>query len=205
MQPLISCLCLTKSSPVILKKAIDCFNLQTYENKELILVCDESNPYIKEIKKFTNKNIKLFFAPDNTALGGIRNISVNNARGEYIAQWDDDNIHHQDRLKIQYNSLKQNNKKACYLSRVLIHDYISKTKGVSKKGRGIESTIVALKKALPKYEENKKIAEDLPAKLFFLKNNEAVMIDKPQLYIYNIHKNNTCKYRHLISMMDVII
>tara|TARA_R100001594_G_C3937514_1_gene239766 strand:+ start:94 stop:711 length:618 start_codon:yes stop_codon:yes gene_type:complete len=205
MQPLISCLCPTKSHPKILKRAIDCFNDQTYEKKELILVSNEFNPYIEDVKRFTNKNIKLFSVPEGMALGAIRNISVDNANGEYIAQWDDDNIHHKDRLKLQYQSLKQNNKKACFLNRVLINDTISNKKGISKVGRGVESTIFALKKALPRYDDNQKIAEDLPARLFFLRNNESIVIDQPQLYIYNIHENNTCEYIHMKTMIDVEI
>ena len=84
MNPLVSCLCPTKSHPKILKRAIDCFNDQTYEKKELILVSNEFNPYIEDVKRFTNKNIKLFSVPEGMALGAIRNISVSNANGEYI-------------------------------------------------------------------------------------------------------------------------
>ena len=205
MEPLISCLCPTKSHPKVLKRAIDCFNNQTYKNKELILVSNELNPYIEDVKKFTSANIKLFYVPEGTTLGAIRNISVKNANGEYIAQWDDDNIHHKDRLLVQYQNLERNNKKACFLRRVLINDTVNNKKGISKVDRGVESTILALKKALPKYNNDQKIAEDLPARLFFLINNESVIIDEPQLYIYNIHGNNTCEYIHMKGMMDVEI
>jgi len=205
MQPLISCLCPTRNKPEMVSVAVDCFNNQTYPNKELILVSNEFNPYIEDIKKFTNKNIKLFYAPENTALGAIRNISVDNANGEYIAQWDDDNIHHENRLQIQYQSLKQSNKQACFLKRVLINDMVSKKKGISKVGRGVESTILVLKKSLPRYDDNIKVGEDVFARHFFQSNGRSVVIDEPRLYVYNIHDNNTCQYIHLKSMMDTVV
>ena len=128
-----------------------------------------------------------------------------NAKGEYIAQWDDDNVHHKNRLTWQYNSIKKHNKEACFLQRVLVHDMLNGDKGISKSGRGIESTIVALKKDLPRYNNNTKVAEDLPAKVFFIKHGKSVILDEPQLYVYNFHENNTCRQEHLRDIIDVII
>ena len=203
--PLISCLCPTRNHPSIVSRAIECFNNQTYLNRELILVADVDSPYIEFLKQFTSETIKLFYAPKDSILGAIRNISVDNASGEYIAQWDDDNIHHKDRLAQQYYNIKKHNKEACFLKRVLIHDVLNNVKGISRHGRGIESTIVALKKSLPRYDNNTRVAEDLPAKVFFMEHNKSVTLDEPQLYIYNIHNNNTCKLHHLRDMIDVII
>ena len=205
-KPLISCLCPTRNHPTIVKIAIECFKDQTYPNRELILVADEDSPYIEDLIKLTNDNIKLFYAPKGLPIGAIRNISVSHAEGEYIAQWDDDNIHHRDRLTLQYNSIKKNSKQACFLRRVLINDIIKGDKGISSVGRGTESTIVALKKELPRYDDKARIAEDCHARRYFLQHSDkGVVIDEPQLYIYNIHNNNTCEYRHLKSMMDTII
>ena len=204
-RPLISCLCPTRNHPDIVKKVIKCFQSQTYKNKELILVINEDSSYIEEVKKLTTNNVKLFYAPKDSILGAIRNISVDNAKGEYIAQWDDDNTHHKDRLALQYNHVIKFNKQACFLRRVLIHDMITGDKGITKPGRGIESTIVALKKYLPRYDNNTKVAEDLPARIFFQKDGKSTTLDEPQLYTYNIHNNNTCKYVHLRSMIDTII
>ena len=100
MQPLISCLCPTRNNPSIVKKAIKAFEKQTYDNKELILVIDEGSKYEESVKSFTKENIKLFYAPKGITLGDIRNISVENASGKYIAQWDDDNNHCKNRLEI---------------------------------------------------------------------------------------------------------
>ena len=111
MQPLISCLCLTKNDPSIVKEAINCFNNQTYLNKELILVTDEKNPHLEALETFVGGKIKLFKAPHGSVIGTLRNISLDNANGKYIATWDDDDISFNDRLTEQYNSIIKSGKK----------------------------------------------------------------------------------------------
>ena len=205
MQPLISCLCPTKNHPKILKTAIDCFNNQTYENKELILVTDEKNPHLEILETFVGDNIKLFKAPHGSIMGTLRNISVKNANGEYIATWDDDDIHHKDRLTTQYRAIIRSNKQCCFLKRVLINDTVGKKKGISKIGRAIDASMLALKSEMPKYDISKSIAEDVPIRNFFIKNEKIIIIDEPQLYIHNIHGDNTCEYIHMKTMIDVVI
>tara|TARA_R100001463_G_scaffold13332_2_gene35596 strand:+ start:91 stop:705 length:615 start_codon:yes stop_codon:yes gene_type:complete len=204
MLPLISCLCPTKNKPKIVKKTIEYFKNQTYPNKELILVVNEDSFYLDTVKKLVNGNVKLFYAPKNTTLGDIRNISVSMANGMYVAQWDDDNAHHKNRLWMQYLAIKKSNKKACFLKRVLVNDTISGDKGVSFENSGVESTMLALKSELPKYPSIS-VGEDVPIKKYFVDNNKHVILNEPQLYTYNIHSKNTCKYEHLQKMIDVII
>ena len=98
MHPLISCLCPTKNGPSMVKRAIECFNSQTYPNKELILVTDERNIYLDVLESLAGGDIKLVKAPRGSVIGKLRNISVDNASGEYIATWDDDDISFENRL-----------------------------------------------------------------------------------------------------------
>tara|TARA_R110002153_G_scaffold246952_2_gene402911 strand:+ start:32 stop:2554 length:2523 start_codon:yes stop_codon:yes gene_type:complete len=205
MLPLISCLCPTKNKPSIVKDAIECFKNQTYANKELILVTDEENPYMSDIEGFVEENIKLVKAPRGTILGALRNISVDNARGEYIAIWDDDDICHNDRLQMQFNYLEGANKKACFLKRVLFHDITSGDKGILKEWWGNEASMLVLKSEMPRYNENLAIGEDTPIKTALMKSGKGLILDQPQLYIYRFHGNNTCEQRHLKSRIDTII
>ena len=204
MLPLISCLCPTKNSIKIVEKAIKCFEEQIYPNKELILVINEDNIHANDIKKLINGNIKLFYAPKNTTLGDIRNISVKKANGKYIAQWDDDNIHHKSRLWMQYAAIKESKKDSCFLKRVLINNTVDNIKGISFENSGVESTILALKSALPKYPSIN-IGEDVPIKKYFLKTKNFTILNEPQLYIYNIHGKNTCKHSDLLKIIEVTI
>ena len=204
--PLISCLCPTKNKPSIVKDAIECFNNQTYPNKELILVTNDKNPHLPYLKTLECENIKLIYASYETVLGELRNISVDNASGKYVAIWDDDDIHHKDRLQVQLDILKKSKgKEACFLRRVLFHDINSGDKGILKEWWGNEASMLALKSAMPRYDNTKSIAEDTPVKVFFLTRGKGVIIQQPQLYIYRFHGNNTCEQRHLRDTIDTII
>ena len=205
-KPLISCLCPTKNKPSIVKDAIRCFNNQTYPNKELILVTNEENPHLQFLKDSVCDNIKLIYAPVATVLGELRNISVDNASGEYVAIWDDDDIHHNDRLELQYNALMRvKGKEACFLQKVLFHDLNSGDKGILKTWWGNEASMLALKSGMPRYNDTLAIAEDTPVKVFFFTSGKGIMINEPQLYIYRFHGNNTCEQQHLRATIDTII
>ena len=203
--PLISCLCPTKNHPNIVIDAIMDFKKQTWTNKELILVADEKSEYKDFLKYLECDNIKLFLAPHKSTIGSLRNISMDKAQGEYVAIWDDDDGHHQDRLATQYSRIISSGRQACFLKRVLVHDTITNDKGISKNWRGMEASMLALKSIIPKYDDSKTVAEDTPIRKFLMDNNHAVLIDEPQLYIYRFHSDNTCQRQHLLTTIDTII
>ena len=208
MLPLISCLCPTKNDPSIVKKAVNCFNNQTYPNKELILVTDEKNPHLEALKMFVGGNIKLFEAPHGSVIGTLRNISVDNARGEYIATWDDDDISHPERIASQCAAIKQSNKEVCYLTNTLIKDNIASIIGLSKRGTCVDCTMLALKSTFPRYNPEASwpyLIEDMPIREYYNKNNQIKWLNKPHLYVYNLHENNTCNYLAQKNWIDIII
>ena len=82
-----------------------------------------------------------------------------------------------------------------------------RTKGektISLDWTGIEASMLALKESMPRYQ-SLKIAEDTPVRNHFLLRREAIIIDRPELYMYNLHGDNTCEYEHLRAIMDVSI
>ena len=207
MQPLISCLCPTKNDPSMVKKAIECFNDQTYPNKELILVTDEKNPYLSFLNSVVSDNIKLVTAPHGSVIGKLRNISVDNANGEYIATWDDDDVSFKKRLEEQYNAIKKSGKEVCYLTNTIIKDNITNAVGLSKIGMCVDCTMLALKSTFPRYDSKASYpnVEDVPVKKHYIKNNQVQWLDKPHLYVYNIHGKNTCAYNIQKNWIDTII
>ncbi len=207
MQPLISCLCPTRNKPEMVSVAVDCFNNQTYPNKELILVTDEKNPYIKDLKRFTKENIKLFTAPHGTQPSDLRNISVKHANGKYIATWDDDDVHHVRRLISQYETIIESGKEVCYLTNSIIKDNIGNVIALSKYGTCMDCTMLALKDDFPKYANpwKRNTCGDVLIRKHYTEKNEVVFLEKPHLYIYNIHENNTCHYYHQKNWIDITI
>ena len=188
---LISCLWVTKNKPEFFSQAIDDFKKQTYTDKELVLVTDEKNPYLCDLQKYTCDNIRVVTAPHASPIGKLRAISVENAKGEYVATWDDDDTHHKDRLFAQHHYIKKRNAEACYLKRVLMHDMMTGEKGISKNTNGCCNTMLALKETLPEYNHSTRICEDMPIRAYHMENKKAVVVNEPQLYIYRLHNVNT--------------
>lgn len=112
--PKISCVCVTKNRPYLLKKSIRCYIHQNYQNKELVIISQgdpESNEEIQNYLKEVNRNdISFFIMPDLASLGSLRNTSIEIATGELICQWDDDDLYHPDRLITQYQAIRKSDR-----------------------------------------------------------------------------------------------
>ncbi|HTI60214.1 glycosyltransferase family A protein [Mucilaginibacter sp.] len=118
--PKISCLTVTANRLILLKQAVACFMAQTYPNKELVVVTDGTAYYKRCLADYVHSlrrsDIKFVFLDEaDHPLGKLRNISIENASGDVICQWDDDDLYHSDRLQIQYDHMKKENAGACFL------------------------------------------------------------------------------------------
>lgn len=110
--PLISCVCVTKNRPDMLKKSIFCYMNQSYGYKNLFILSQGTEECNKEIEKYIkqlNRNDIFFFtAPETLSLGSMRNTCVELATGQIICQWDDDDLYHPDRITTQFHFLRSN-------------------------------------------------------------------------------------------------
>lgn len=123
-EPLISCLMVTRNRPRLAKRAIKCFVDQTWKNKELIIFDDGNVDYSEVIKPYTKLTKIEYHQYEPSAernLGDARNISLELANGELLAQWDDDEWYHPDRLKIQADELIASSLDAVVLKDTLMH------------------------------------------------------------------------------------
>ena len=85
-------------------------------------------------------------------IGHLRNLSVENAKGEYVLQWDDDDINHEDRMQFMYEKLSQTSKKSCFLKKVIIIDKKTNKKYLSGNWGDNERYNVSFEETLnPKY------------------------------------------------------
>jgi glycosyltransferase involved in cell wall biosynthesis len=122
--PKISCLLVTANGRYNLaKKSIECYIAQTYQNKELIIVNEGNQGYQKQLQHYIDSLERKDIRPTwlnglgQYTLGGLRNISIALADGDYFVQWDDDDFCLPQRLSTQYAFLAKNPKaKVCYLS-----------------------------------------------------------------------------------------
>lgn len=85
---------------------------QTYKNWEMIIVDDcspDNGAGIAEVEKFSDPRIKLIKSKQNKGSSGARNIALHEARGQYIAHLDSDDIWHEDFLEEQLKFMQVQN------------------------------------------------------------------------------------------------
>ncbi len=122
--PLISCLTVTTNRLTLLKEAIACFVVQTYPARELIIVAEGGRRYQDAIDDYLSllgrDDIRLVRADSpGLTLGAKRNLSIDHASGEFLCQWDDDDLSHPERLRLQYEALRDAGAAACFLTDLL--------------------------------------------------------------------------------------
>ena len=121
--PLISCLTVTADRLTLLKEAIACFAAQTYPKRELVIAVPGSDRYyqaiIDHLEHAGARDIRVVYIGPGVSLGAARNLTVDTARGAYVCQWDDDDLYHPERLRIQYEALANAGADACFLTDLL--------------------------------------------------------------------------------------
>ena len=125
----ISCLMVTMAVPERFRRftrSVLNYCEQTYPNRELVIVPDPRFPGgIPRLESFLRKlgrsDIRLapYSRRGRINLGRLRNFSVRQAEGELMCQWDDDDLHHPDRLLYQSRVLSNKRKGAVYLVDIL--------------------------------------------------------------------------------------
>lgn len=91
--------------------AIDSILQQTYSNLELIICDDGSSDYVRNYLKEVEKKdsrIKCIYNDKNHGLAYSLNACLDEAKGDFIARQDDDDVSKPDRLKIQMDFLDKN-------------------------------------------------------------------------------------------------
>lgn len=93
---MISCITITKNRPKLLAQSIELFKLQSFSDKEMIVIYYSNDlDTIKLIDNYKDELNINFFEYDinlNYTLGDIRNYAISKTNGEYICVWDDDDI-----------------------------------------------------------------------------------------------------------------
>lgn len=83
---------------------------QTYTNWEMIIVDDcspDNGAGISEVKKYSDKRIRLIEGKVNRGSSGTRNIALKEAKGKYIAFLDSDDLWHDTFLEEQLNFMEK--------------------------------------------------------------------------------------------------
>ncbi len=113
----------TADRPAYAQRAIACFAAQTYPNKELVVLDNGAVPMQNLLSHLPDGDVvyRHVAREEGTFIGALRNLSLDMARGDYVAaQWDDDDWSHPERLARQIAVL-ENGFDACTLPGTLMH------------------------------------------------------------------------------------
>ena len=205
----------------MLYKSIFAYQRQTHSSRELVVLI-ERLPHLQieydcvknYIASLNDSSIRLITLTKEHTLGELRNLSLIEAKGNLICQWDDDDIYHPSRLAEQYRCLSISGLDANILSEVLLLNLQSKnlfyTNWRSTPSRGFPGSLLAKKAIVPAYQEQgtqARLGEDLAVlNQLIAENRVCTLSDMGYLYAYLFHEQNSWPKAHfnmLVSMLSI--
>lgn len=211
--PKISCLTVTLNRLVLLKEAINCFRDQTYPDKELVIVSNGTERYKEAIRRYIDSlddsDIHFIALPEEGyTLGSLRNIAVDAAGGEIICQWDDDDLYHPERLRVQFEYMVENDARACLMTDYLQYfreeremfwvNWTNRTQ--NPRHHLLPGTLLMYKDARFRYPETGPSAirgeDDALIDQMYSTIKVASMTGAGYLYVYTYHGANTFSRDH---------
>lgn len=194
--PIVSCLCVTRHRPELLRRAIDCFDRQTLASREMVIVAEDDDAetlrVLRELESRKDIVPVIVSRHPKKPLGDLRRISVAAARGEYVVQWDDDDYFHADRLTAQLAEIRRTGQPACVLRRWIIY---KDGRAVVSSTRLWEGSLMCRKADMPEYPSLHR-GEDTPVIEQLEAADKIASLDRPDLYVYAFHGGNTWHSLH---------
>jgi len=120
LQPLVSCIMPTYNRREFVSHAIRYFLRQDYANKELIIV-DDGNDSIEDLLP-AGRHIYYLHLDQKKTIGAKRNIACQEANGQIIVHWDDDDWMAPWRISYQVKHLLEEQADICGLNRLLFYE-----------------------------------------------------------------------------------
>ncbi|HEY0686558.1 MAG TPA: glycosyltransferase [Steroidobacter sp.] len=213
-RPLISCLMVTRDRLALAKRAIDCFARQSYPAKELVIVTDDSPAYRNALQRHVRDrglgdSVRFHqVAGEAHCLGQLRNVSLDQARGEIVCQWDDDDCYHPDRLTLQSEHMLREHARACLLTDHL--QYLDEERaltwidwtlgGRTARDQLLPGTVMLFKDSGCRYPESGDYCRQGEDTFFLDRLCDTVpvapLIGRGHLYLYTYHGQNTFSKQH---------
>ncbi len=216
--PLVSCLTVTLPTPArlpYLERSLAHYCRQTHEARELIVVLDGGTDVARAaiartVAGLGRSDIRIVQTDGTLTLGALRNRAWDEARGEVICQWDDDDLHHPERIERQLAVLQAAEGLSTCLQEVMLFVEASGrlflTNWRATPMTAMSATLMCLALAPVRYPETgpeARLGEDLNvlAQLRGLGRFQA-LAGAPQLYVYVTHASNTCGDDHHRMLAD---
>lgn len=198
---LVSCLTVTRQRVDRLACAVDCFRRQTVASRELVVVYDRDDvDTARYIDGLGDPQIRGVSVSGRPRLGWLRNVAIANAKGVFVAQWDDDDWSSPDRLKAQLLAIDRSGKAACVLSRWIVYDVATRRAYLSY-DRPWEGSLLSRRDAVPSYDGSLSRGEDTPVVNELAARGDLVLLKRPDLYTYVLHGRNTWGADHFDDLL----
>jgi len=204
----------TRDRLALAKRAIECFARQSYSSKELVVITDDGPAYRGALQRYVNDRgfgdiVRFHEVTGGThCLGQLRNISLDQARGEILCQWDDDDCCHPDRLALQADHMLSEQARAClltdhlqYLEEERVLTWIDWTLGGrTDRDQLLPGTVMLFNDSGCRYPERGDYCRQGEDTLFLGQLCDRVrvapLIGMGHLYLYTYHGHNTFSREH---------
>jgi glycosyltransferase involved in cell wall biosynthesis len=214
-QPMVSCLMVTRPSAQRLplcQRSIACYLRQSHPARELVIALDDAPAQDERalqahVASLDRPDVRVVRCPGQPTLGRLRNFAMEQARGDLVCVWDDDDIHHPRRLELQLRALLESGGIATFLTEVLHlfaasrELYWTNYRNTVQKclpGTGLVWRTVAAR--YPEAGPTSQRGEDTAFCQRLLAEGPVHFVDDaPQLYVYvNHHQNTSGDDHHLM-------
>jgi glycosyltransferase involved in cell wall biosynthesis len=206
-EPLVSCLMVTRNRARLARRSLACLLTQTWPNKELVVVDDGDQDYGEILAPLADRIPVHYHRVDNRegiSLGGLRNIALDRANGDFCVQWDDDEWFHPQRIEAQMQAVRARGLDAVVLHWTLVHvDSPRMTAHPFRAclGRGTPGTVLHRRTAL-RYPDLPR-GEDSEFWRRLSRNLRVGTLTDPHghLFIRCFHGDNTWSLRHFTGRL----
>lgn len=219
-RPHVTCLMVTRQRSDMARRSIDAFARQDYPNRDLVIVADggtETHDIRDFVLSLDRRDISVIELPlGSRPLGALRNLAVKSATGDYVCQWDDDDLYHPSRLSRQVEHAQAFGRAACVLRDQLQWICADRTLYWCDWGRprqrptwppATPNSLLCRRTQMPTYREVGPLStrsEDLAVMLELLKRSDlAILSGFGTSYIYTSHGANTWDAAHHLGIPRV--
>lgn len=118
--PLVTCIMPTYNRRRFVPRAIGYFLRQDYDRSELLIVDDGTDPVSDLVP--AHPRVRYMALPSRLTVGAKRNLACEQAAGDVILHWDDDDWYARRRVRYEVESLVAGRADVCGINRILFYD-----------------------------------------------------------------------------------
>jgi len=190
-------------------RAMEAWSRQTHADRELVVVIDSASTEARDAARAAadriGGHIRIVTSSEPRTLGALRNLAVAQASGEALCIWDDDDLHHPQRIARQLAALIEGGADATVLQDAMLHreaqDTLHWTNWAATPAGGLPGTLMCRAASMPAYPETGPTAQrgedlDLLQRLRAAGRHILQQAMEPWLYVYVTHGANSSPVEH---------